>query len=97
MLPVDFLPAAHHDFDESFDWYAERNPQAAMQFANAVDAALSMIAASPQRFAAIDNIHRGCSINHFPFRIVYRVTTDRIVVVAVAHAKREPGYWKKRV
>jgi plasmid stabilization system protein ParE len=97
MLPVDFLPAARRDFDESFDWYAERNPLTAVRFANAVDVALSMIAASPQRFAAVDNIHRGCSINRFPFRIVYRVTTDHIVVVAVAHAKREHGYWKKRV
>ena len=54
MLPVDYLPGARRDFDESFDWYAERSKQAAERFVNAVDAALTVIAAYPQRFAEID-------------------------------------------
>lgn len=96
MLPVDYLPGARRDFDESFDWYAERSVQAAVGFANAVDVALSAIAVDPKRFAAIDESHRVCPVGRFPFRIVYRVAPDRIVVVAIAHAKRRPGYWKGR-
>jgi plasmid stabilization system protein ParE len=96
MLPVDYLPEARRDFDESFDWYAARSAQAALGFTNAVDAALSAIAADPQRFAAIDDSHRVSPTGRFPFRIVYRVAADRIVVVAIAHAKRRPGYWKGR-
>jgi plasmid stabilization system protein ParE len=96
MLPVDYLPAARRDFDEAFDWYAERSTHAAVRFVNAVDAALLMISRFPQRFAAVDDLHRECPIKRFPFRIVYRVAADRIVVVAVAHAKRRPGYWKDR-
>lgn len=83
-------------FEESFDWYAQRSTQAAVHFVNAVDAALSMIAAYPKRFAAVDDSHRECPVKRFPFRIVYRVTADRIVVVAIAHAKRRPSYWKNR-
>ena len=41
MLPVDYLPGARRDFDESFDWYADRSTSAAVRFADAVDAALS--------------------------------------------------------
>lgn len=96
MLPVDYLPGARCDFDESFDWYAERSPQAAARFANAIDDALSAAAEDPERFAAIDQRHRECPVRRFPFRIVYRVAVDRILVVAVAHAKRRPGYWKHR-
>ena len=96
MLPVDYIPGARRDFDESFDWYAERSTQAAVRFVNAVDAALSAIAADPKRFAAVDDLHRECPVRRFPFRIVYRVTADRIVVVAIAHAKRRPGYWEDR-
>ena len=96
MLPVDYLPGARRDFDESFDWYAERSGRAAVGFANAVDVALSAIAAAPRRFAALDEFHRECPVVRFPFRIVYRVAADRIVVVAIAHAKRNPGYWKGR-
>jgi plasmid stabilization system protein ParE len=29
-----------------------------------------------------------------PFSIIYRVETDRVLIVAVAHERRRPGYWK---
>jgi len=96
MLPVDYLPAARHDFDQSFDWYAARSAQAAIRFANAVDAALAIIAAHPERFPAIDEAHRECLVARYPFRVVYRLTENRILIVAVAHAKRRPDYWKDR-
>ncbi len=96
MLPVDYLPGARRDFDESFDWYAERSTQAAVRFANAVDAALTAVAADPTRFAAMDGMHRECRVKTFPFRVVYRVAEDSVVVVAIAHAKRRPGYWRDR-
>ena len=67
-----------------------------MRFAGAVDESLSAIAAQPERFAVIDDLHRACPVGRFPFRIVYRVVANRIVVVAMAHAKRRPGYWKGR-
>jgi len=96
MLPIDYLPGARRDFDESFDWYAERSTQAAIRFANAVDAALTDAAANPEQFAAVDKIHRACPVKRFPFRIVFRIVQDRVLVVAIAHAKRRPGFWKDR-
>ncbi len=33
----------------------------------------------------------------FPYSIIFRVDSDRIYVIAVAHAKRRPGYWKDRL
>ena len=96
MLPVDYLPGARRDFDASFDWYLERSAEAAARFANAVDAALTAVAADPERFAVVDQLHRQCPVRRFPFRIVYRVVENRVLVVAVAHAKRRPGYWRDR-
>jgi toxin ParE1/3/4 len=96
MLPVDFLPGARRDFDESFDWYAARSSEAAIRFVNAVDSALAELARDPERFVAVDDRHRAYPVNRFPFRVVYRVAGQRIVVVALAHAKRRPDYWKNR-
>jgi plasmid stabilization system protein ParE len=96
MIPVDLLPGARRDYDESFDWYAARSEVAAARFSNAIDAALATIASAPDRFAAVDSIHRECLVMRFPFRVVYRIEAKRILVVAVAHAKRRPGYWKDR-
>lgn len=96
MLRVDYLPAARRDFDESFDWYAKRSTQAAVRFANAVDAALTAAATNPERFVTVDDLHRECPVKRFPFRIVYRIVGNLILVVAIAHAKRRPGYWRDR-
>jgi toxin ParE2 len=96
MKPVDYLPGARRDFDESFDWYAERSAIAAARFTDAVDSTLINISANPDRFALIDAQHRACIVQRFPFRVVYRVEPGRILVVAVAHAKRRPEYWKNR-
>lgn len=96
MLPIEFLPGARRDYDESFDWYAARSSEAAVRFCDAVDSALARLAADPMRFAGPDETHRECPVKTFPFRIVYRLIEDRVLIVAVAHAKRRPGYWSDR-
>lgn len=40
---------------------------------------------------------RSKGVSGFPNRIVYFVHDDLLVIVAVAHAKRRPGYWRERV
>jgi plasmid stabilization system protein ParE len=96
MTPVDFLPGARHDYDESFDWYAGRSSLAAQRFSDGIDATLIRIAANPEQFALIDSLHRACLVKRFPFRIVYRLEPTRALVVAIAHAKRRPQYWRRR-
>ncbi len=97
MLPIDYLPGARGDFDESFDWYCTNSARAAVRFADAVDAALIKVSSNPTQFGSPDGIHRECPVKRFPFRIVYRLLHERVLVVAIAHAKRRPGYWSDRV
>ena len=73
MLPIEYLPGARRDFDESFDWYADRSTQAAVRFAAAVEAALVRASADPTTFASRDGVHRECPVKKFPFQIVYRL------------------------
>jgi plasmid stabilization system protein ParE len=94
MPPIDLLAGARRDFDESLDWYADKSTQAAMRFAAAVEGALARVAADPTQFASPDGVHRECPVKKFPFRIVYRLVDNGVLVVAVAHAKRRPGYWQ---
>jgi plasmid stabilization system protein ParE len=96
MKPVAYLPGARRDFDDSLDWYAERSSVAAERFSHSVDESLAKINASPEQFEIVDQRHRACMLKRFPFRIIYRIEPTRILVVALAHAKRRPGYWKSR-
>ena len=97
MKSVEFHPGAQTDYDESFDWYAARSRQAAMLFATAVDESLGRIQRDPSLFHALDSQHRECLLKRCPFRIIFRIMGDRVIVIAVAHAKRRPGYWRNRV
>lgn len=35
-------------------------------------------------------------LEHFPYAVVYRFDENRIVIVAVVHGNRRPGYWVER-
>jgi plasmid stabilization system protein ParE len=96
MQQIEFLPGARRDFDESFAWYAGNSTRAAVRFAGAVDVALDRIARNPADFSTPDGVHRECPIKRFPYRIVYRIVEHCVLVVAVVHAKRRPGYWMHR-
>lgn len=96
MLPIEFLPDARLDFDQSFDWYVARSSRAALRFSQEVDDALARIAQDPARFPLIKADFFECSIKKFPFRIIFRVLQDRIFIVSIAHAKRRPDFWSGR-
>jgi len=36
-------------------------------------------------------------LRRFPFSVIYAVVPDMVVVIAVAHHQRRPGYWLRRV
>jgi len=93
---VEYLAEARVDFDVSFDWYRHRSERAALGFCAAVDAALDQILADPSRFPLIHGECRYCPLRRYPFRIVFRAEADRLVVVALVHAKRRPGFWHDR-
>lgn len=48
------------------------------------------------RGLALTNTRRNL-LRRFPFSVAYRVELQRMLIVAVAHARRRPGYWKPRL
>lgn len=95
-MRVEFHPDATAELSESADWYAEHSSIAAQNFLVAIDVTVSSIVDDPARFAKIDSRHRSCSVAKFPFLIVFRHDHTLVEVIAVAHAKRRPGYWQGR-
>lgn len=95
-MRVDFHPAATDELEISADWYAQRSPAAALGFAIEVDAALKKIESDPARFPHIDQRHQACGVHRYPSQIVFRNDGTGIYVVAIAHAKRRPNYWRER-
>ncbi len=40
---------------------------------------------------------RARSVARFPYRIYYRARTDEILIIAIAHRRRRPGFWRGRI
>jgi plasmid stabilization system protein ParE len=94
---LEYLEEALQEVEAAARWYAERSVTAAAAFSTEMDAAESAIARLPEAWPAFEHRTRRYLLQRFPFSIVYRVEDRRILIVAVAHARRRPGYWQARI
>ena|ERR1700690_1665151 len=94
--PYRFHPQAWQELEAADDWYRERSPEASVRFLAAAYDALESLAKWPRRWPNYLHGTRRFVLYRFPFSIVYRDEATIVSVVALAHHRRKPGYWKKR-
>jgi len=95
-MRVDFHPRARDEVEEAQSWYEERSLLAAAGFLHELSVAVRRIIEAPNRYPVSLRGTRRILLERFPFTIHYQVSENDIVVVAVAHQKRRPGYWADR-
>jgi plasmid stabilization system protein ParE len=93
---LEYHAEALAEAEASARWYAERSASAALGFDAELDAAELAISEQPEIWAPYDHGTRRYLLRRYPFSVVYQVQTHRVVIVAVSHARRRPGYWKSR-
>lgn len=86
--------AAEDDIAASFAWYRERNLLVADAFRAAVFDVIDAIAASPLSRPADTDDNRHRVVHRFPYSVYYEVVERTVTVLAVAHHRRRPGYWR---
>jgi len=92
------LSVAVRELVEAIEWYVARSPEAAAALADEYDRAVEQIKSHPRRHARAEFIHsprdiRQFLMRKFPYVVYYEIAGDEVVVLAVSHAAREPGYW----
>ncbi len=80
----------------SLAWYRDRSLIAAINFESAFEQAVTRIQEAPHRWPIYFKDFRKYILRQFPFSIAYQDLPSEIVVFAVAHARRRPGYWRHR-
>jgi plasmid stabilization system protein ParE len=93
---VEFHPQAALEARLAHQWYAERQCSIAEAFRIEVDLAVERIAENPLAHPTYTHGTRRILLRRFPFAVVYRSGETGVLVVAVAHTKRRPGYWIDR-
>jgi len=95
--PVALHPGASDEVLAAAAWYVTRGPSLGERFLAEFERALRVIASAPRSQPALDGDERRCLLRTFPYSVVYYDSSSRIVVLAVAHHAREPGYWRSRL
>lgn len=91
-----FHPEALTEYAEAVQYYTQQRIEVAQAFIDAIEDAVYRISESPTRYGVIDEEIRRCMTRKFPYGIVYAIEQDYILILAVMHCSREPGYWKDR-
>ncbi len=92
-----FHPEAAQEFEESVRYYRDRGRVLGDRFASEVRGAIQRILASPGRWRVLEEDVRRCIVRVFPYSVLYTVEAEFILITAIMHGKREPGYWKLRL
>jgi plasmid stabilization system protein ParE len=92
-----FHPAAIEEAISAAQWYRERSPLAATKFVAELNQAIDSILEAPQRWPRSARGTRKLKLPCFPFLVIYRDVEGAALILAVAHGRRRPAYWKSRL
>ncbi len=91
---VVLAPAAENDIEQAFGWYQERDGGAAGAFRTEAFEAIDQLAVDPLRWRADARGHRRRLLKRFPYSVWFDVHAHTVTVLAIAHHRRLPGYWR---
>jgi len=92
------LPDAETELQSAAIWYEEKRPGLGIEFVAIVDQALQSVLENPETCPVWQphQPYRKQPLKRFPYVLFFRVDSAMVEIVAVAHAKRRPGYWLDR-
>lgn len=96
------VAGARRDFRSSIAWY-EGQAGLGSEFIAAVESAYRRIERESETLPSAENpwpSHRRdirrCPVDGFPYQVIFEIQPEELVILAVAHGSRRPGYWSRR-
>jgi toxin ParE1/3/4 len=96
-MTFEFHPDARIEFIEAVAFYEESREGLGLRLSREVYATINRIIGGPTAWPRISENTRRCFTRRFPYGVVYEIREDDILIIAVAHQSRKPGYWKERL
>jgi plasmid stabilization system protein ParE len=88
--------AAEADIAEAFAWYESHRKGLGSRFLDELESALLAIEQEPARFPLVYREVRRALLRQFPYAVFFVACSERLVIIAVMHAAREPVQWTSR-
>jgi plasmid stabilization system protein ParE len=87
---------ASRELQAEFAWLEAQSSGLGVRLVESIRSAVSGIREFPRQGSPRPDGSRRFLLADFPFDLVYVELHDRIVVLALAHQRRRPGYWRRR-
>ena len=97
MFKLRTHPEADIELESALQYFAEQTLWQAGRFADAYHAALQKIRHHPECTHFIWKSYRRFNLQRFSYSLIYRHKGDEVYLIALAHDKRHPDYWKTRI
>lgn len=92
-----FHPQATKELEVAAEYYDRIDPSLGDRFIDEIERTLARIIRFPYSGSTLSPRTRRIRLSGFPYGIIYRVTSEGILVLAVMHLQRKPGYWRDRL
>ena len=96
MVGYEYHPDAEAEYHDAIRYYSRLDAELALSFVDEIERIVECARSSPELHRVVTEKVRRILARRFPYAVFYEVREDRILIWAVAHTSREPGYWKRR-
>lgn len=93
---LEVLPAALQEAVAATRWYLERDERVAAAYEAELSRVFDEIERAPETWPEHHHGTHRMLLRRFPYEVVYKIYSDVVLIIAVAHCRRKPGYWRRR-
>jgi plasmid stabilization system protein ParE len=98
-MKIRLLNVAIEEIDEAYEYYEDQMPGLGNEFLSEILDAFKKIKSQPKIWTPFSRRTRRFLAKKFPYGIIYQIKEkhDEILIIAIAHLHRKPGYWNDRI
>jgi toxin ParE1/3/4 len=97
MIGYRFLLPAEEEMIAASVFYEAATSGLGADFLDEVQRIINILRGHPELGPLVGRGLRRALLHRFPFSLIYSVEVDVILIVAVTHQRRRPGYWRSRI
>lgn len=95
-MRVIFTRMAVQELEDAVSYYEFEYSGLGRRFKEEVRKAALRIAVYPKAWSIERGEVRKCLLHKFPYKLMYSMEEEHILIIAVAHQHRKPDYWVGR-
>ena len=96
-MKIRYLAVAQAEIQEASEYYAAISPELGLSFRRELRQLTRLVAKMPMAWPPVGEGLRRCLLTRFPYLVIYAPLPEEVLVLAVGHQHRQPGFWRERL